>query len=369
MKVLHLTTHFDIGGITKAIINLAQGLQDKGIEVSIASSGGDAEHLLKNIKHIRLLERTKSELSWKTFKGSYQLYRFLKNSGVDVVHTHTRVTHMMMWWNQFFNDLPWVTTIHGFFKNHSGRKILPLWGDYTIGISPAVIEDLKKQFLKTDHVLCIPHGVFMNSNLTKMDKKFYRTQLGLPQDQVLIGCISRLSPVKGQDILLKALEGIHLPFPFPWKLILVGDGPDHKKLQEMSRTPELDGKVIFAGAVADPTSYYYALDLYVAPSLEEGLGLSILEAMACKLPVIASDIGGIRNIICDNIEGKLFPVGDIIGLRKCIEVFLNDTDSFHQMVDNAYKKVQKEFSWDMMISKHIALYQTLCKEKRHVIHA
>lgn len=357
MHIVFLCTHFNVGGITSSVIQLAESLADRKIEVSIISSGGNAVRLLKNVNHYPLFKNTKSELGFKMLFNVFQLKKFLKQSDVDLVHSHTRMTHMVGYLATAFTTIIWVTTIHGFFKPHLGRRILPLWGDHTISISQAVCDDLKKHYHKTKHVSCIYHGIKIPSKITHSLE--FRKELKIPENHFVIGCIARLSVVKGQIYLLKALKEIPSR---NWTLLLVGDGPDKEILQNYIKENMIQRDVRLIDKPVALESYYSILDVCIAPSLQEGFGLTVLEAASYKVPVIASNVGGIPEVLSKD-EAELVPAANIDRLQQSIQSFLEDPTLLREKSKKAYQKFLSQFQIDTMLSSYIGLYTKLIEKE------
>ena len=148
MKILLLTTHLNIGGISTYVLSLAKALKAKGHDVFVASSGGTlvAELTTGGVSHLKIDIRTKSEISPKVFKAIFDIYRIAKRLDIDVIHAQTRVTQVVGFFASRLCRKKLVTTCHGFFRKNIGRTLFPGWGDRVIAISEAVQEHLVKDF-------------------------------------------------------------------------------------------------------------------------------------------------------------------------------------------------------------------------------
>ena len=145
MKILHLTTHLNRGGISNYIFTAGALLISKGHEVFVASSGGEMEKefIEKGFRLLVLPIRTKSELSPKIYFALPPLLRFLKENQIQVMHAHTRVTQVMAFWLSKISGIPFISTCHGFYKRRLGRRLLPAWGEQIVAISDPVAENLR----------------------------------------------------------------------------------------------------------------------------------------------------------------------------------------------------------------------------------
>jgi glycosyltransferase involved in cell wall biosynthesis len=173
----------------------------------------------------------------------------------------------------------------------------------------------------------------------------------------IVGCVGRFSREKGHASLLAAWTEVLRVQPHA-RLVLVGSGPAESELREMaSRLP--DGSVIFTGYRDDTAAWLKAFDVYVQPSLSEGLGTTVLEAMACRLPVVASRVGGLCEVIEDGSTGVLVLPEQPARLAEAVLVLLDDSEKAAAMGDAGRRRVEESFSSERMIEAYLHLYQEL----------
>ncbi|MBL7071167.1 MAG: glycosyltransferase family 4 protein [Candidatus Omnitrophica bacterium] len=360
MRILHLATHLNMGGIGRYVTNLAKAFKKKGHTVFVASSGGELERVLSDegIKHIYVDIRTKSELSPKLL-GSYKvLRRLIREENIDLIHAHTRVAQVIAALLSSREKVPYVTTCHGFFKNRLGRRLFGCWGARAVAISEAVRDQLTGSFkIPEERVALIHTGIEMERftrDVLPGEKDSIKRGLDLGGEHV-IGTIGRLSPVKGQEILIKAARKLTAEFP-DIKVLLVGDGPDENRLRRLSTKLGLDGATVFTGSIEDTARIIQAIDVFVLPSVAEGLGLSLIEAMASGKACIASRVGGAANIIEDGVTGILVRPQDPDDLAAAIKRMFKDRQISRSFEDKARKRVIKDFSIDDMVFKMEEMY-------------
>ncbi len=365
MKILLLTTHLNIGGIGRYVTNLAKELQRRGHTVFIASGGGELEETLlqTGVKHIYADIKTKSELSPKIIKSFFALKPFLRKEKIDLIHAHTRGTQVLSALLSFYQKIPYVTTCHGFFKRRLGRRIFGCWGERVVAISEAVKGQLIHDFnVDEKRIVLIHTGIEVERFLQ-----------GVREDEIakikhawnlnkapVIGTIGRLSSVKGQDVLLSAAKSLVRDFS-NINVLLVGNGPDEERLKKLSSTLGLDKNVIFAGSVDDTTKALSVMDIFVLPSIKEGLGLSLVEAMASGKPCIASRVGGIESLIEDGITGMLVKPGNPDELARAIKYMLSNKDKAEAFRDKAREKVINDFNIDRMAAQIEEMYGSVKK--------
>jgi len=182
-----------------------------------------------------------------------------------------------------------------------------------------------------------------------------RHKLGFEKSPV-VGSISRLSPVKGLKYLLFAMKDILREMPEA-RLLLVGEGPSKERLKELAGKLGIEKNVFFATNTMDTRRFLAIIDVFVFYSLEEGLGLSLLEAMAAGKPCVASGVGGISSVIEDNVTGLLVPPKDPHALKEGILRVLKDVPLGAYLAENGKALIKKKFSLEKMVSEVMDVYQ------------
>ena len=363
MNILHITTHLNKGGIASYLSSLAIGLNKRDHSVTISSSGGDLKNfILENgIRHLHIPIRTKSELSLRVLFSYFILSRFIANNRVDIIHAHTRVAQVLSWFLSKRYRIPLVTTCHGFFRPRWNRRKFPCWGDKTIAISSQVKSHLIFNFgVKEEYISLIHNGVDLSKfqERTLKERNSLKREIGIPKDVYVVGVAARFSTVKGLEYLIKSVlevikENNNVIF------LLIGSGKEELRLRQIARDLKVDSKVIFFTPREDAYKYICVIDIFVLPSIQEGLGLSILEAQAQKIPVIASNIGGIPDIIEDNITGLLVPIKNESAISEAILNLVNNRDLYAAIKNSAYNKIVRQFTLEQMIIKTERVYREL----------
>jgi glycosyltransferase involved in cell wall biosynthesis len=368
MKVLLLTTHLNLGGIGIYTLLLASALKRSGIHTVVASSGGclEQELISLGIEHIRIPVHTSMDIGFHTIKSYYRLRPIIRDQGIDIIHAQTRVTQVIACLLAKKTHTTFVATCHGFFKNKWFRRVLPCWGDHTLAISDPVRQhlvcDLK---VAKERISLIFNGIDIKQfhPLISADHKSHiKKQFNLNQGPV-IGIISRLSSVKGHRYLLKAFKRISDNIPEA-QLLVVGDGSDRyiKDLKIQADDLGISEMVRFHPACRDTATPLSIMDVFCHPSLQEGLGLSILEAMAMGLPVVASDVGGIYTLIKHRFNGLLVPSMDYNALADSVLELLSNPDMARKMGARSRDIVEKQFTVDKMRDQVIEAYNKAAKK-------
>mgnify|MGYP001570535148 CR=1 FL=1 len=359
MNILYITNHLNIGGITSYVLTLSKGMKRKGHNVYIASSGGEllSRFIAEGIIYIPIPIRTKQEVSLKILSSAMKLSRLIKQHNIGLLHSNSRTTQVLGCLLERRALPRHVSTCHGFFKKRFFRKLFPCWGRKVIAISASVKEHLIKDF-KVDekNIAVIYNGIDIHKRNTQYALRITeaKKKLGLG-DGPVVGIVARLSDVKGHIYLIQAMKQVLKNIPDA-QLLIVGDGNLRQKLANLTARLEMEKNVFFKPSVLDTQEVLSIMDLFVMPSLKEGLGLALMEAMAGGLAVIGSDIGGIRSLINDGANGLLVRPADVAGLTWAILELLQNPDRANSLGEAAQKFINENFSQEKMIRETEEVY-------------
>jgi len=256
---------------------------------------------------------------------------------------------------------PMVTTCHGYFKRRLGRVLMPCWGRRVIAISDQVRDHLAYDFdVPTDRIDLVYNGIdpqrFVPHGAAEVAAQ--KQAWGVETDKKVIGHIGRLSSVKGQKYMLLAagiLRGRHPEL----RWVIVGDGKEGVHLRKLIAEKKLGDIVRLCPSAGNTSLALAAMDVFVMSSLQEGLGISILEAQAQGVPVVASRVGGITTVIEDGITGLLVSPGDPPAIAAAVEKLLEDRPLAEAIASGAKKRVAEAFTLDSMTQKTQAVYQSV----------
>lgn len=327
MKILLLTSHLKIGGIPIYTVTLANCLRKKGHTVFVASSGGQLKDKLSpGIAHIDVPLETKSVLSPKIWAAVFRLRRLIKKEGIDIIHAHTRVAQFAAHILSRVTGAPYVTTWHGFYRPHFFRRRMPFWGERTIAISKSVLRHLVDDFKREEaKVRLIFNGVdaskFRN-DYTEDRKRAVKKKYGL-KDGPVVGIICRLAGDKGHAFLIEAFKGVLLRVPEA-QLVIVGEGKLKHDLESRVDRLGIRDSAHFFDATTDPREFLAIMDVFTRPSIEEGFGIAVVEAMLMGAPVVATNVGGFKSILNEGEFGILVEPKDVPGLKDALVKMLTD---------------------------------------------
>ena len=188
-----------------------------------------------------------------------------------------------------------------------------------------------------------------------------RQALGLPQETIVCGAVSRLQPVKGIDDLILAFAQVREKQDV--HLVIIGEGQERQYLEELTVETGCSNRVLWTGYRQDVLKLLPAFDLFVQPSHHEGLPNTVLEAMAAGLPVIATEVGGIPELVLNHNTGLLVPVGDPAALGEAISDLLEKPQKRENLGQAGRLRVKQHFSVEKMVQKTEQLYEQLLLEK------
>jgi len=367
MNVLILATHFNTGGITSYVLGIAKGFVQKGHHVYVVTSGGDREKDLEGIgaSHITLDIKTKSEVSLKIYRNIPRVVAIVKQHHIDIIHAQTRVTQVLAAFVSFFTKVPYLLTCHGFFTPKIARTIFPCWGKAVIAISEQVEEHLKEDLgCSAKKIFSVPHGLDINKEIwNETKKKEQRQGLGLNPGPI-VGIVARLSEVKGQDILIKAMKKVVERSPNA-NLVLVGEGKWKERLEFLVKELDLERHVFFLPTTQRDENILPLFDIFVMPSRQEGLGLSVMEAQAQGLAVIASDVGGLPTLVEDGKTGLLVPKENVERLAQAIIRLIENPQQRVALGESAHHFINKNFPFEKMIDQTLAVYEKVVRDEKN----
>lgn len=359
MNILYLANHFNVGGITSYILTLAKGMKKKGYNAYVAAGKGELSNLLaqEGIAYIPIPAKTKAEISLNVLASFLKLLPEIKKKNIDIIHANTRVTQVIGCLLSHYTHKPFISTCHGFFNKRFFRRIFPCWGAKVIAISEQVKIHLMNDFLIPEaEIRLIHHGIDKEKFIIPANEYIEekKNELGLSNGPV-IGIIARLSPVKGHVYLIQALKIVLEKFPSA-QLLIVGEGKIKQGLVNLCKKLEITKQVNFVPNTLDTKAILSVMDIFVLPSLHEGLGLSLMEAMIMGRAVIGTEVGGIKALIHGGVNGLLVKPENVLQLSDAIIELLLDSGKRKILGNNAKIFIEENFSEEKMIHQTEKLY-------------
>jgi len=230
------------------------------------------------------------------------------------------------------------------------EKITSFMVDKYIAVSQTVKNIYEKGLgIPDEKIEVIYNGVDISKFDVRIDKKSKRRELGLPENALVIGCVGKFRPEKGQEYLVRAMPEILKKFPAA-SLILVGGGENETKLKNLAESTGIAKNILFLKERADIPEILKTFDVFINPSLYEGMSNSILEAMAAKIPVVVSDIPSNAEIIENEKTGLLAPATRSEKIAEAVVKILSSPELKEEFAAAAFQKVQ-DFSLEKTVEK------------------
>lgn len=420
MKIVRIIARLNVGGPARHVVWLTAGLRDAGCEsvlvAGVVPTGEDdmgyfaREHGVEPL----IIPQMSREISSKDALTVWKLYRLLKRERPDIVHTHTakagtvgRLAGLLYryWTPATLLGRPrrcrFVHTYHGhIFHSYYGalktriflmieKTLARLVTDRVVVISPQQFREIHEEFGvgRARQFTVIPLGldtsVFAEG---EQRRHLLRDELGADEGDVLVGIVGRLTEVKNHALLLQIAARFRETASAKGdarqvRFIIIGDGHLREKLEAQARELGLEEMVTFLGTRNDPENFYPALDIVALTSLNEGTPLTLIEAMANARPVIATEVGGVVDLLGER-SGDEFRSGaeeEDGGFQVCghgIRVRPNDAEAFRKglahliaacdlrraMGERGRRFVRRNYSKERLLADVTNLYRELARE-------
>lgn len=305
MNIIHILPEFDEGGVERHVLWLANELAALGHDVAVVSAGGKLEARLEGVKVVHLPVHRKNPLT--ALCSAVRIAWIAKRERIDILHAHSRVPAWIAWWASRLSCRPFVLTAHAVYRLN--RALIPYSrADCVICVSETV----------RSHLLSIFRGpsITILNGLQPLDVAWEKKEF--PEAVTRFLFVGRLTKRKGLHIVLEALGQISRN---DWILDVVGDGPQRGELEEQAKRLSLADKVFFHGFRDNPDVWMSKCSCFLFPSLEEGMGLTLMRAIQMGVPVIASDLPPVRELALS--EKGLVPPGDVLFWSQALRSMLD----------------------------------------------
>jgi glycosyltransferase involved in cell wall biosynthesis len=364
-KILYVIGQLGVGGAEQQLIYLATHLDPSEFKVMVCSLSTDIE-LLPLLEDSGIETVVFKKIMSPDITRPFKLLSLCKSYKPDLIHSYLFVANT---WSRIIGSLLGIPTILSersaetkkpFFIRIINKIISPLDG-FLIANSymgaKRVIEN--NEFLQ-EKVKVIYNGIPIErfqKPIPSEKKHKLRIEFGL-EEEIVIGIIGRLENKKNHELLFAAYKIVKDHFPNS-RILCVGDGSRKEELRELVKAIELNDRVVFAGLRNDIVECLAIMSILVLPSRIEGLPNVILEAMAAKCPVIATDVGGVGELIRDGVTGFLVKPGNKQDLAEKITYVLSNQNHVEDVKRNAYSFVNKNFSISRMVKETAEVYEKM----------
>jgi glycosyltransferase involved in cell wall biosynthesis len=363
MKILHLVSSGGYYGKESVIINLCSALEKLKCATEVGAflnTKAPNDEVVVRARGQNLEAMTfdcRGRMDPRTVRT---IRDHIVSQHIDLVHTHDNKSNIYGYLAARWAGRPVFATCHLWssstrrerFYGDFDRLVLKPF-DGIVAVSPPIGELLRSSGIAQRKVAVIANGIDFSSLLKVEDATSGREFGSGPT----IGIVGRLAKQKGHEFLFAAAPGILQKFPQA-RFVIVGEGPDRKPLEALAQELGITGSVHFAGYRDDMTTVYADLDLVVMPSLDEGLPITLLEAMAAKRPVIASAVGAVPEVIQLGQSGWLVDPGNVSELEQTMLSVLNDGCLRKRVGANARQSVAR-FSSEQMARNYLDFYRRM----------
>jgi len=367
MKILHLISSSGLLGAERVLLELAEHSKRAGLKVTIG--------VFENSRNPNLeLANTASGLGFQvqifpcngrfdndaaqTIKG------YMEKEGVNILHSHNYKSNFYARRALSNNNIRWVVTNHG---RRFGPKLL-LYNlldafivrraDKIIAVSKEIAKKMKLAGIAKGKICLIENGVNLERVTTNSSSQAIKESLGIKKEALVVGTIGALTKEKGHQYLLRAALKVIRIYPKAI-FLLVGDGTERPNLEKTASSLGIKDSVIFAGMRKDVPEILSILNVFVLPSLNEGLPMALLEAQAAQIPVVATSVGAVPDVLENGVTGMLIPPKDPQAIAEAIIMILSDKQFASGIAQKGFERVRDNFSSEKMASKYLSIYREL----------
>ena len=364
MEIVHVVENLDRGGLERTVVDLIASQRDAGHEcrvICLFKLGLLARELLASGVRVDACGK-RPGLDLRALRRARALIR---QSPDAVIHTHNAMAHYYAVLASL--GLPVkcrINTRHGMGgRTRSGRQEWlyrqSLRGtDYAVAVCEAARQRFAADGMHPRRaLLSVPNGIRLERFRPADDvaRQSLVAELGLPTGSRIIGTVGRLQPVKDHALLLRAFAQVRVQVPEA-ALVIVGDGPLRAALEAQAEQAGLSDAVRFMGDRHDVPRLLTGMEVFALTSTSEGYSVALLEACASSLPIVATDVGGNREIVRHGINGRLVPSGDTAAIATALIALLRGGEQAAAMGRAGYAWAQAEASFRTMAERYHGLY-------------
>lgn len=361
LRVLHTIAPGLHGGAESVVRMLAAGLADRGHRVVLAMTlDPEVEsHPLEGALGAAGVE----VVSWRLGPRAYgreavRLARLCERIRPDAVHSHGYRADILASIVARSRTPRLVSTVHGFTGGDRKNRLYEWMQrlafrrrfDAVVAVARPVAERLKETGVREDRIRVIRNA--WSATQGALDRRMARERLGLSEATFVVGWVGRLSPEKGPEVFAEAIRRMD---DLPLRAVMIGDGPARGPLERMA--PAAGGRLRLLGPVENAGRLFAAFDVFVLSSRTEGTPIVLFEAMAAEVPIIATDVGGVGDVVT-RTEAELVPSGDPRALEMAIRRAYEDREGMRERARLARRRLETECSPEEWLTAHERLYAT-----------
>lgn len=373
LSIVHLCTPARVGGLERVVQGLATWTARAGHEVTVIAvcpPGTDLEEFeapmaRDRVPVLRLESRGRAYL-----RERRRVTALLRSLAPDVLHCHGYRTDLLHGGPARSQGIATVSTLHGSSRMGGLSHLFEWWQeralarfDAVIAVSEPLRRSLAARGVPADRLHLIPNGWVPPERY--LDRTEARKELGVPEQGFLLGWIGRLIPIKGCDVFVEALALLGAEAP-AWHAVIIGDGPERKALDQLARDRGVADRVTFTGSVPEAARIVQALDLFVLSSRSEGTPMTVLEVMGAGVPVVATEVGGVPEVVEPPVGGWLAPPEDPEALAGTLLEVLSDNAERSRRGREGKARATMVYGTGPWIAQHLRAYRAANRVRRKV---
>jgi len=380
MKVLHIIDSGGLYGTEMVLLNLAEEQKKQGLDVTIASIGEKRIHE-KPVETEAIKRRINVEkfrmFPGPNFFGMSRVLKFAQNNKFDIMHSHGYKGNVSFGFiPKKLRKLPLISTLHGYTSTDGlSKNRIYEWFDLkslkyidaVVLVNKGMLANPRLNKIKgiTFHV--INNGIPVKEPVeqTQVGQQAKSAEISLDEEIVkfcsydfIIGTLGRLSQEKGHHYLIDSLK-LLLDSGINARVVIIGEGPERSFLERRICELGLTESVIMPGYKSEARKYLSLFDVFILPSLTEGLPITLLEAMDARVPIVSSDVGGVGEILEHGDAGVLVKPADPHALAEGINRFINKPEFIKRLTDAAYNMLVTRYSSKTMANEYLSIYEDI----------
>lgn len=363
MKVLHVEAGKHYYGGARQVAYIIEGLAARGVENVLACPlGADIGGAVGASAEVQELKMS-GDLD---IAVTSRLSKLIRATRPDIVHVHSR-RGADLWGGLAARITGTPCVLSRRVDNPEARWQVALkyrLYDHVITISEAIRQVLLSEGLAPAKVSCVRSAVDAAPYLAPVSRAAFLQEFRLPDTAIVVGMVAQLIQRKGHFYLLESIDALRGDYP-NLRVLLFGKGPLQAELEAEITRRNLGSIISLAGFRTDLPQWLGGLDILAHPADMEGLGVSLLQASAAAIPIIASRAGGLPEAVVDGVNGLLIPRGDIAALGSALRRLLDDVELRKRMGNAGRARILSEFSVDAMVNGNLAIYNTVLKKRLH----
>lgn len=374
IRVLNIIDTMGSGGVERRRLSLAKLLDKSKFELKIICTNAVGSFPDEFKKHNVEIIQIGDLQSFLDIKQHKKVIKIINEFKPHIIHGAVFEGVTMAAINGAYKKVPIIILEetsdpqNRSWKGNLLMKLLCLTANKVIGVSPAATNYLENKInLPKDKVVLINNGVVIPTIANQESKNSIKEKYHILKDDIVIGSVGRMNSDahKRFSDLINAFS-ILAQKNSKVKLVLVGDGPEHSNYKNLVDKLGIQDRVVFAGYQNEIEEYYAVFDIFCLVSAFEAFGLVLAEAMLHKLPVVATNVGGIRYIVDDNVTGFLVEKFDVESINEKLDILCNNSDIRKQFGENGYIKALKCYTEERYVKNIEDLYIELIKKIKNL---